>query len=112
MDKEFRTAEEVGDELRRLRESQDWNQSKVAEILGIDQTGVSRIETGQRALTAKELMLLTEAYEISGDSILCKEDQLVMLRAGDSDSDGVKRSLHEFRECIEDYLGVEAIGGR
>ena len=112
MDKEFRTQEEVGEELRRLREAEGWNQSDVAARLGIDQTGVSRIEAGQRALTARELMLLTDAYEVSGDSILCKEDQLVMLRAGESDSDGVKRSLHEFRECIEDFLGIEAIGVR
>src|SRR5436190_8377542 len=102
MNKEFRTQQEVGEELRRLREGEGWSQSDVAGILGIDQAGVSRIEAGQRALTAKELLLLTDAYGVSTDSMLCKEDQLVMLRAGDSDPEGVKRSLHEFRECIED----------
>lgn len=112
MEREFRTQEEVGAELRRLRVEKGSNQADVAALLGIDQAGVSRIEAGQRALTARELMLLTEAYEVSSDSILCHEEPLVMLRAGESDSDAVKASLHEFRECIEDYLGVESLGVR
>lgn len=107
MENRFRTQEEVGLAVRELRG--DMSQSALGAILGIDQGAVSRIESGQRNLTAKELLRLTDHFGVSSDSVLCHEDELVMLRAGESAPEGVRRSLDEFRECIEDFLGLRAL---
>ena len=107
--REFRTQEEIGEHLRALREEGGFSQGDIGQLLGVDQGAVSRIESGQRALAARELMLLTDSFRVSSDSILCREEAPVLLRAGETDSDGVQRSLDEFRECIEDYVGLESM---
>ena len=40
---------------------------------------------------------------------MCREAEGVFLRGGDADPEGVRRSLEVFQECIEDYLGLEAL---
>jgi hypothetical protein len=40
---------------------------------------------------------------------LKREESLALLRAGDADDAAVRRSLDEFRSCIEDFFGVDAL---
>jgi transcriptional regulator with XRE-family HTH domain len=106
---EFRTQEEIGGVLREFRDEAGLTQGDVAALLDVDQATVSRIESGARALTARELVVLADEYAVSADSILRREEVPVLLRAGDSASEGTRRSLDAFRECIEDYLGLASM---
>jgi transcriptional regulator with XRE-family HTH domain len=106
---EFRTATELGEYVRRLREERGLTQGDIAEALDLEKTAISKIERGARSLTAKELITLADYYTIASDAIVCREPEAVFLRGGEADSEGVKRSLDTFRACIEDYLGLEAL---
>jgi len=68
--------ERLGREVRRLRVAKGWtSQARLAtevQNLGVDldQSAVSRIETGKRATTVEELLALAAALEVSPVSLL------------------------------------------
>lgn len=55
-------ADEVGSRLRELRKKAGVTQSQVAELLVLDTSAVSRIENGDRHLSAYELGVLADSY--------------------------------------------------
>lgn len=63
--------------IRDLREDRDLNQTKVAELLGMSQTGYSKYETGENDIPTAVLIKLADFYNTSIDYLLgetdCKE---------------------------------------
>lgn len=60
--------------IRDLREDMDLNQTKVAKILGMSQTGYSKYETGENDLPTAVLIKLANFYNVSIDYILNQTD--------------------------------------
>ena len=60
--------------IRDLREDMDLNQTKIAEILGMSQTGYSKYETGENDLPTAVLIKLADFYNVSIDYILDQTD--------------------------------------
>lgn len=56
--------------IRDLREDSDLSQTKVAEILGMSQTGYSKYETGENDIPTAVLIKLARFYETSVDYLL------------------------------------------
>ena len=56
--------------LRDLREDKDMNQTQVAKILGMSQTGYSKYETGENDIPTDILIKLSQFYNVSIDYIL------------------------------------------
>ena len=56
--------------IRDLREDSDMNQTKVAEYLGMSQTGYSKYETGENDIPTQILIKLAELYDTSIDYLL------------------------------------------
>jgi transcriptional regulator with XRE-family HTH domain len=56
--------------LRDLREDADLNQTQVAKILGMSQTGYSKYETGENDIPTQVLIKLAKHYKTSIDYIL------------------------------------------
>lgn len=56
--------------LRDLREDKDLNQTQVAKIIGMSQTGYSKYETGENDIPTEILIKLADFYEVSVDYIL------------------------------------------
>jgi transcriptional regulator with XRE-family HTH domain len=106
---DYRTQEEVGAYIRELREGAGLTQAELGEVIGLDQPAVARLEKGERAISAVQLVQLAERFGVNENTILKREESLAMLRAGDADAEAVKRSLDEFRSCIEDFLGIDAL---
>jgi transcriptional regulator with XRE-family HTH domain len=106
---DYRTQEEVGAYVRELREGAGLTQAELGEVIGLDQPAVARLEKGERAISALQLVQLAERFGVDENTILKREESLAMLRAGDADAEAVKRSLDEFRSCIEDFLGIDAL---
>jgi transcriptional regulator with XRE-family HTH domain len=106
---EYRSQAEVGARIRELREGAALSQAQLGEIVGLDQPAVARLEKGERAISALQLVQLAERFGIDENTILKNEESLALLRAGDADDEAVRRSLDEFRSCIEDFFGVEAL---
>ena len=60
--------------IRDLREDKDLNQTAVAQMLGMSQTGYSKYETGENDIPTNILIKLANFYEVSIDYILNQTD--------------------------------------
>ena len=56
--------------IRDLREDHDWNQTTVAQMLGMSQTGYSKYETGENDIPTQILIQLARLYGTSIDYLL------------------------------------------
>lgn len=61
--------------IRDLREDRDLNQTQVAKMLGMSQTGYSKYETGENDIPSAVLIRLARFYETSIDYLLGETDQ-------------------------------------
>lgn len=61
--------------IRDLREDNDMNQTQVAKILGMSQTGYSEYETGENDLPTSVLIKLANLYNTSIDYLLEQTDK-------------------------------------
>lgn len=64
--------------IRDLREDKDLNQTQVAKMLGMSQTGYSKYETGENDLPTAILIKLADFYEVSIDYLLNRTDKQEM----------------------------------
>lgn len=60
--------------IRDLREDHDWNQTEVAKMLNMSQTGYSKYETGENDIPTRILIELANIYDISIDYLLSQTD--------------------------------------
>lgn len=56
--------------IRNLREDKDMNQTQVAKLLGMSQTGYSKYETGENDIPTGILIKLAQLYDTSIDYLL------------------------------------------
>lgn len=64
--------------IRDLREDKDLNQTQVAQMLGMSQTGYSKYETGENDLPTAVLIMLADFYDVSIDYLLNRTDEPMM----------------------------------
>ena len=60
--------------LRDLREDRDMNQTQIAKVLGMSQTGYSKYETGENDVPTAILIQLARLYNTSIDFLLGQTD--------------------------------------
>ena len=60
--------------IRDLREDKDLNQTEVAKMLGMSQTGYSKYETGENDIPTSILIKLARFYNTSIDYLLGETD--------------------------------------
>ena len=60
--------------IRGLREDKDLNQTQVAKMLGMSQTGYSKYETGENDIPTSVLIKLANFYGVSIDYLLGQTD--------------------------------------
>ncbi|MBQ6934926.1 MAG: helix-turn-helix transcriptional regulator [Clostridia bacterium] len=60
--------------IRDLREDKDMNQTQLAKIIGMSQTGYSKYETGENDIPTNILIKLANFYDVSVDYILNRTD--------------------------------------
>lgn len=56
--------------IRNLREDSDQNQTQIARMLGMSQTGYSKYETGENDIPTQILIRLAQYYNTSTDYLL------------------------------------------
>ena len=61
--------------IRDLREDRDWNQTQVAKLLNMSQTGYSKYETGENDIPTAVLIQLAKIYDTSIDYLLGQTDE-------------------------------------
>ena len=55
----------IGQKIEKLRKQKGWTQKEFGELLGVDQTTVSRIESDDRAFKIAELEEICKVLKIS-----------------------------------------------
>ena len=60
--------------IRDMREDRDLNQTQVAKMLGMSQTGYSKYETGENDIPNAILIKLASFYNTSNDYLLGETD--------------------------------------
>lgn len=100
---------EVGERLRSLREEAAERQVDLAAVLDLDQAAMSRIESGQRPLTARELALLGQHYGVPVSAILEPEPESALLRDGEANPAEISEALREFHRHIDAFFGARAL---
>lgn len=66
--------------IRDLREDKDLNQTEIAKMLGMSQTGYSKYETGENDIPTSVLIKLSEFYSVSIDYLLGLTDNKTRYR--------------------------------
>lgn len=64
--------------IRDLREDRDLNQTAVAKMLGMSQTGYSKYETGENDIPTEILIKLADFYNVSVDYLLNRTDNKLL----------------------------------
>lgn len=99
--------------LRELRKSRGWSQSRLARLLKVSQSWLSRIESGQASLTAEQLLLVLAEFNVApnyfvGESKPADQLQNALARFGAThvfESDNIVPSK-EFEDLHELVLQV------
>jgi transcriptional regulator with XRE-family HTH domain len=91
----------LGERIRVLRTAAECRQSELAALLGVDPSAISRIESGDRALSVGELGLLADYFQVSTERLLRGRQEPFedALRDGDSD---VEEAVAQMRAVIAD----------
>lgn len=106
----YRTQDEVIEEIVALRERQGVSQSDLADVLGLDQSAVSRIERGERGLAVAELAGIAERLGVSVDSIL-RDDQAAEVLRADTNDETVRAAMSTVDRVVEVFFAFEALAG-
>lgn len=109
---------DLGSRLRELRQARGLSQEKIAEILNVQRSTVSQIESGKRSLVAHDLSSLADALGISIDSFIDpgKEIEVVLeAEATGNDKEQMRinvpqKNIRKFKEVLI-YL-LKQIGSR
>ena len=64
--------------IRDLREDHDMNQTQVAKMLGMSQTGYSKYETGENDIPTSVLIRLARFYNTSIDYLLGRTEDRIL----------------------------------
>lgn len=103
---------EFGERIRHLREQSGISQKALGDRLGIDQSGISRLEDGSRTVTARELVVIGDVFGVSlAELVEDGQTTPALLRAGAADDENVVEALRVFAECIDQFHGVKALAG-
>jgi transcriptional regulator with XRE-family HTH domain len=105
----YRSPEDVGGTIAELRRRRRLGQAEIAARLGVDQAAMSRIERGQRGISARELYVLADVFGVDPGIILRRERGPALLRAGGADEAAVRRGLDAFERLAREVLAARAL---
>ncbi|MCJ7525662.1 MAG: DUF4065 domain-containing protein [Candidatus Aminicenantes bacterium] len=64
---------DLGKRIKQLREIEGISQDKLSAIIGISRSAISQIESGERKITAEELVLLAKKFNITLENLINPE---------------------------------------
>lgn len=65
-------------DLRTLRTSHGWTQTRLAAHIGVTEPYISQVETGVRPLARERAVQICEAFGLSGDDLALTVGRLMM----------------------------------
>lgn len=71
---ETKTEIEIGKRVRRFRQANSYTQEKLAEMVEVSTTTISRLENGDQMVGVLKLMQIAEALGVTADTLLYKDE--------------------------------------
>ena len=87
--------------IRSLREDSDLNQTELAHLLQMSQTGYSKYETGENDIPTSVLIILAFIYNTSIDYLLNITDQKTPPQRSTKKAAHLKRYRTEYLQMVE-----------
>ena len=105
------TLEELGNNIRQIREKLGFSQEHVAEHLDLNRQAIISIEAGKRKIDSFELFKLADLFGVDVRGLISKEevkfskfeDAVLHLRQKGQVNDQEREALIEFQQIYEDY---------
>lgn len=98
---------EFGRQVRVAREGNGWSQARLAQEIGLDASGVSRLEAGRKKLGLSEAVRIAEALGVSLDRLMTPVDERAALaQALDRADEAVARARVQVVEVVKAIEGV------
>jgi len=91
----------VGERIQKIRKNVGLSQAEVAHKLGIQRPSVSQIESGERNLSADELIKLAELFKVLPEEIF-RDDLEVLPRIERNNNDSVEITIFRHGEAMDD----------
>jgi transcriptional regulator with XRE-family HTH domain len=103
---------EIVARIKGILEQRGDSQSDLAQVLGVDESAVSRLMAGNRGLAAAELAALCDHYGVRSDTILfgAPQEMVGALLRADADTDA-RRVIERVEEAFTHYRYVRALVG-
>ena len=93
----------IGQRLRKLRESHNLGQKEVAGILGMSESGYSCYENDLRIPTTKNIIKLSEYYNVSTDYILGLEQKHLTVKELSKWVEDLEKQIIELKKYIDSF---------
>lgn len=104
---------DIGRTIAELRRARGWDQGQLGARVGLEQPVISRIEHGQRGLSAQELHRLAAALDAPPEAILMDDRAApALLRSGDAEDVAVREGLDTLDRAIKQYFAAEELSRR
>jgi transcriptional regulator with XRE-family HTH domain len=110
-DPRYLTPAQLGRRLYWLRQEEGCTRQELAAATELSLERLEALERGLTSLTALELGVLGEHYHLVSGQLIESAPLDSTMRPQPGDSEAVLFSKHEFRECINDFFGIEALVG-
>lgn len=67
----------IGERCRACRKKKRWTQAELAERIGLSVNQISNIENGKTTIPTDTLLKLADAFEVSIDYLLCRDEKII-----------------------------------
>jgi transcriptional regulator with XRE-family HTH domain len=104
----YLTQEQVGRRIAELREERGVSQRRLAAVLDLDPSALSRIESGERGLAVHEMIAAAEFLGVDPDRLLRDDAVSTPLFRNDGDSEQAEAAVAEFASIIDEFFTFEA----
>ena len=92
---------EFKDRLKELRLKKNFSQQRLADILDVNKQTISQYERGVRFPTKENLEALCDAFNVSSDYLLGRDDVSSVLLSGDE-----MALLESYRQCSQNKVDM------
>lgn len=104
----YLTQELVGQRIAELRAERGVSQRRLADVLGLDPSALSRIESGERGLAVGELVAVAEFLGVDTDALLRDEVDATPLFRNEGGPEQGNAAVAEFASIIDEFFIFEA----
>jgi transcriptional regulator with XRE-family HTH domain len=106
--KNFLTQAEIGRRIAELRAERGVSQRQMADAVGLDQSALSRIETGTRGLAVEELVAIANFLAVDTNTLLLPEEDAKPLFRNEGGPGEAHEAVAALEAIVDDFFVFEA----